>query len=78
MDRKEILYSGKAGSGSRIYYFDVHETSKKDLYVEITERTRKENEWESRRILIYNDHIDEFIEELLKTAKYISENSIKK
>ncbi len=33
-------YKGRAGGGNRTYFFDVKETAKGDLYLDINERKR--------------------------------------
>ncbi len=69
-------YKGKITKGKRTYFFDVKESSKGDLYLSIDERIKKEGEYESQRIIIFDDVLIEFVKELKKAAKFITDQVV--
>ncbi|HDG67746.1 MAG TPA: DUF3276 family protein [candidate division Zixibacteria bacterium] len=69
-------YKGRAGGGKRTYFFDVKESSEGKLYLEISERVKKGDEYEKHSILVFDDVLLEFVTELKKAAKFITDSIV--
>lgn len=55
---------------TRVYYMDVYADSKSNRYVSISEIDKKQNK-PRQRIVVYADHIAEFMAALAETAEHI-------
>lgn len=59
-DFPEELYTKKLTVGGTTYYFDIKKTKKGDKYLKITETGFRDGQKVSHRILIFEDHAEEF------------------
>lgn len=73
-ETKKELFSEKIRVGRRTYFFDVKQNSHGDRYLVITESkaTMQTNQRYMRdRIMIFEEHINEFIATLGKSTHYL-------
>lgn len=61
--RKE-LFTERAAAGARTYFLDVKESQKGELYLVISESRTGESGYEHSRIMIFEDHLEPFIDGL--------------
>ena len=67
-------YSSKLKAGKRrIYFFDVRKTKGEDLFITLTESTRKFNGegFEKHKIFLYKEDFNRFINELQEAIDYV-------
>lgn len=69
-DRKEI-FKEMVRAGKRTYFFDVHEASNGNLYLVISERIKKEDGYEGKRVMVFEDDILAFNKGFKKAVKFI-------
>ena len=60
----------KLHAGSRIYHFEVKNSSRGDKYLVITEQSGKKK----NKIFIFDDHAKEFAEKLLESIEKLNKN----
>jgi len=60
----------KLHAGSRIYHFEVKNSSKGDKYLVITEQSGKKK----NKIFIFDDHAKEFAEKFLESLEKLNQN----
>lgn len=62
MDR---IFSSTLKAGSRNYFFDINKSQKGEFYLKITEnRSKGDDNYEIHRIMIFEENIENFINEL--------------
>jgi len=76
-DDKEILYSKTIRAGKRIYYIDVKQNLRKDLFIALTESKKvidKETSnvrFEKHKIFLYKEDFDNFMNGMKDVIAYI-------
>lgn len=74
MKKKEI-YSERLTTGNRTYFFDIKQTGRGDLYMKISERKHLSGEFESYRIMVFEEDFENFekaIHQLVSKAKELT------
>ena len=72
-ERKE-LFSEKVLAGKRTYFFDVKETVDKEKYLVISEsRPGGEKSFVHNRIMVFEEHINNFSQGLKKALDFIGQ-----
>ncbi len=69
MDNNE-LYSEKLTRGKRSYFFDIKKSENDSLYLSITESKKKEDAFERRQIIVFEENFTDF--------KSVMENALDK
>ena len=73
----EIVYSRAVKAGKRIYYLDVKKARNEDLYLCITESTRKQTgeaeppQFEKHKVFLYKEDFAHFTEGLNDVISYV-------
>jgi hypothetical protein len=70
------VYSSKLKAGKRrVYFFDVRKTKGEDLYISITESTRKFNSdgFEKHKIFVYKEDFLRFAKELQESIDFVKQ-----
>ena len=66
------LFSTKAKSGKRTYFFNVKENRHGDLFLNIVEsKKQSESEFERHSVIVFKDDLDVFLENFNKAIDYI-------
>lgn len=81
---KQILYSKAIKAGKRIYYLDVKQSRRKDLFLAITESKRIMNgegenlkiSFEKHKIFLYKEDFDKFTDALNEALEFIKDNQV--
>ena len=74
---QEIVYSRSVKAGKRIYYLDVRKARNEDLYLCITESTRRQIEgeeapsFEKHKVFLYKEDFAHFTEGLKDVIAYV-------
>lgn len=79
---KKILYSKAIKAGKRIYYLDVKQNRKEELFLAITESKKivvgegddVRVNFEKHKIFLYKEDFEKFTEGLNEALSYIAEN----
>lgn len=64
------------GAEKRTYFFDVHEASNGSLYLVINERIKKDDKYEDKRIMIFEEDIIAFSKGFKKAMKFLVEKAV--
>ena len=67
--RKDELYTGKFSKGTRSYFFDICKSEKNDLYLRLSESKRNKTGFTHHRIMIFEEDLIDFSNELLRTLE---------
>lgn len=70
MERKE-LFKETVSAGRRIYVVDVKETKDGSKYLSITEFDPANKEGQNRKIMVFEDHLDDFQKGLEKAFNFL-------
>ncbi|OQX89778.1 MAG: hypothetical protein B6D65_01495 [candidate division Zixibacteria bacterium 4484_93] len=72
------LRYARIACGNFVCSQNVKETGKEppSLYLEINERRKKADKWETHRILVFDDVLLEFVQELKKAARFIADRAL--
>jgi len=66
------LFSSRATSRKRTYFFNVKENRNGDLFLNVVESTKHgETEFERRSLIIYAEDIESFVSELEKAVAFM-------
>jgi hypothetical protein len=72
MGQRGEIYSEKAMSGKRTYFFNVKENRNGDVFLNIVESKKsEENAFERFSLIIFEEDLDVFLEGLQKAVKFI-------
>ena len=78
----DIIFSKAINAGKRIYYLDVKQNRKGELFLVITESKKitKEEEFrpvlfEKHKIFLYKEDFDKFADAMTEAISYIKENN---
>lgn len=71
MKRHNEIFNEEVPAGRRTYFFDVKINKDKQKYLKITESKRTDHGFEHRRIMIFEEHFDEFFEGLEIVKEYL-------
>ena len=73
----EEIYSQKIMCGKRTYFFNLKEQTSGTRFIDIVESKyeRAEDRHQRVRLVIFEDHIDEFVEALGEVATRLKESS---
>lgn len=80
---KEILFSRSIKAGKRIYYVDVKQNSRGDMYLSLTESKKKVSgdpdmpqfNFEKHKIFVYPEDFEKFTAGLADAIKFIYEQN---
>lgn len=78
----DIIFSKTIKAGKRIYYLDVKESRKGELFLVITESKqitvasgeKNEQQYEKHKIFLYREDFNNFFESLAQIVEYIEKN----
>jgi hypothetical protein len=76
-----IIFSKTITAGKRVYYLDVKQNRKGELFLVITEskKVMEENasavHFEKHKIFLYKEDFDKFMEAMTESVSYIKENN---
>lgn len=65
------LHTEKLRAGGRTYYFDVRETEGGNKYLHIKESRFDQGRKVAHDIIVFIDHVDEFLSAIDKSAKIL-------
>jgi len=69
------VFSSKASSGKRTYFFNVKENRHGDLFLNVVESKKQgESNFERHSIIVFQEDLDVFLEEFQKAVNFIKEN----
>lgn len=78
----DIIFSKTVSAGKRIYYLDVKQNRKGELFLVITESKKvltddgiKPVFFEKHKIFLYKEDFDKFVDAMTDTISYIKENN---
>lgn len=72
------VFTSKAMSGKRTYFFNVKENRHGDLFLNVVESKKHgESGFERHSIIIFNEDLDLFLEEFNKAVTFLKENKNK-
>ncbi|MBQ7823110.1 MAG: DUF3276 family protein, partial [Bacteroidaceae bacterium] len=79
----DIIFSKTIKAGKRIYYLDVKENRKGELFLVITESKqitvnsgdKQEQVFEKHKIFLYREDFNNFFESLAQIVEYIEKNN---
>lgn len=75
-DERKELFSEKLQAGKRTYFFDVKETTDKEKYLVISEsRPAGEKSFVHSRVMVFEEHIKDFIQGLKKAIDFIKQEN---
>ena len=71
----EEIYSQKIACGKRTYFFNLKEQASGTRFIDIVESKYERNEDTHHRVrlVIFEDHIDEFVQALTEAARKLKE-----
>ncbi len=71
------VYSSKVSSGNRTYFFNIKENRTGDLFLNIVESKKQEDErgFDRHSIIIFDDDMNAFMEEFRKAVEFIKGKS---
>lgn len=82
MSGNDIIYSKTVNAGKRIYYVDVKQNRKGELFLIITESKKILNDdiedpvsFEKHKVFLYKEDFDKFSEALGSAISYIKDNN---
>ena len=68
------IYSSRASSGKRTYFFNVKENRHGDLFLNIVESKRSaESDFERHSLIVFDEDLDSFLEGFNKAVKFMKE-----
>jgi len=72
----EEIYSQRISCGKRTYFFNLKEQSSGTRFIDIVESKyeRQDDSHQRVRLMIFEDHIDEFVRALSETARRLKED----
>ena len=71
--KRPELFSTSLAAGSRTYFLDVKESVNGSKYLKITESRRDpEGEFEHSRVMVYEEHIGQFLESLNQAVQFMT------
>lgn len=66
-------YSARLHTGSRTYFFDINQGKTGDVRLEVSESRRRGEKFERDRVIVYEEDIARFVDELLKAVSHMPE-----
>ncbi len=67
------LYAGRQHTGSRTYFFDVKKGPGGEVRLEVSESRKKGDGFERDRIMVFEEDVARFVDELLKAVSAMGE-----
>ncbi len=72
------IFSSKAKSGKRTYFFNVKENRHGDLFLNIVEsKKHTDSEFERHSVIVFNEDMESFLDGFQKAVQYIKEHQSK-
>ncbi len=79
--KEDILFSRSVKAGQRIYYIDVKENNRQEMYLSITESKKVNNEgqrdgrpsFEKHKIFLFKEDFEHFTQSLLEAIHFVVE-----
>ncbi len=68
MANKEI-FTKKIAAGSRTYFFDIQQSQSGELYLRISESQNNGSGFDHRRVMVFAENVENFVESLHYTFK---------
>jgi len=69
------IFSSKISKGSRTYFFDIKINERGDHYLTITESKKSGNDFERRRIMVFEEDIQDFEDAFQKILVQFKKNA---
>ena len=66
-------YSSRLHTGSRTYFFDIERGASGDLRLEITESRKRGGAFERDRVMVFQEDVSRFVEELMRAVSAMPE-----
>lgn len=76
MELKDVLFNEQLRAGGRTYFLDVKQTKEGAPYLSIREARKRGNGMEQSRLLVFQDHLDNFMK-ALKSVHNFMESQLK-
>lgn len=70
-EENKAMFSERVSGGGRTYFFDVRKTKTGNLYLMINESKPKEDGFESNRIMVFENHLEDFQTGMNKAIEFI-------
>jgi len=75
MGSRGEIFSSKASTGRRTYFFNVKENRHGDIFLNIVESKKNgESEFERRSLIVFKEDLKNFVENFNKAVKFIAEH----
>ena len=71
MALQNVLFNQKVRAGSRTYFMDVKETKDGKPYLSIQESRKKDEGFEKSRMLVFQDHLQDFLKGIISVQGFI-------
>jgi hypothetical protein len=69
------VFSSKASSGKRTYFFNVKENRHGDLFLNVVESKKQgEESFERHSIIVFEEDLDNFLEEFGRATDFMKKN----
>ncbi|MDR0790743.1 MAG: PUR family DNA/RNA-binding protein [Bacteroidales bacterium] len=69
----KVLYSISFAKGRRTYFFDINESSYGDLYLNISETKKVDDDFERHRLMIFEEDMKDFLSGFNSTIEKFKE-----
>ena len=75
MGSRGEIFSSKASTGRRTYFFNVKENRHGDIFLNIVESKKNgESEFERRSLIVFKEDLRNFVDNFNKAVKFIEEH----
>jgi hypothetical protein len=75
MGTRGEVFSSKANTAKRTYFFNVKENRTGDLFLNIVESKKNEDQFERRQLIVFKEDLDVFLEGFEAAVRYIRKGS---
>ncbi len=71
MGTRGEVFSSKANTAKRTYFFNVKENRTGDLFLNIVESKKNEDQFERRQLIVFKEDLDVFLEGFEAAVRFI-------
>jgi hypothetical protein len=75
MGTRGEVFSSKANTAKRTYFFNVKENRTGDLFLNIVESKKNEDQFERRQLIVFKEDLDVFLEGFEAAVRFIRKGS---
>ncbi len=75
MELQNVVFNERVRAGNRTYFMDVKETKEGKPYLSLQESRKKDEGFEKFRILVFEDHLQDFIKALNSVKAFIDSHA---